>query len=154
MTKKKKWEVDGLKANLSLNEAAFKILFQRIKNLELSLKKYFKNDSVENLHEVRISIRRLRYNMEIFFSCYGKKKYVKYFKTIIRLQDLTGSKRDYDVMLENLNLISTSENLKTDNTIKKLIEDKIKNLKETLRLELTEYFNGKELKDFQKFILK
>ena len=154
MTKKKKWEIDGLSARISLNEAANKVLSRRIRILDLSIKKYFKDNSAENLHEVRIAIRRLRYNMEIFLSCFGKKKYLRFYKTIIHLQDLTGSKRDFDVLLENLNLISTSEKLDVEDSIKNIIADKIVQLKVTLELELKEFSNCKELKDFQKLVIK
>ena len=154
MTKKKKWEIDGLDENKSLLETAAIVLEQRITIFEKSLNKYFKNDSVENLHEVRIAIRRLRYNMEIFISCFSKKKYLKYYKTIVRLQDLTGSKRDFDVFLQNIEQISSSEKINANIVFIEIIKEKIEKVKKSLNLELRTYWNSGELKDFQKLIDK
>ena len=154
MTKKKKWEIAGLEENTSLQEAAVIVLTQRIDFFEKSLMKYFKNDSVENLHEVRIAIRRLRYNMEIFISCFGRKKYLKYYKTIVRLQDLTGNKRDLDILLQNIEQISSSEKINANIVFIEIIKEKIEKVKKSLNLELRKYWNSGELKDFQKLIDK
>ncbi len=154
MAKKKKWEIDDLDEDKSLTETAKIVLTQKIKILEISLKKYFKNDSVNNLHEVRIAIRRLRYNMEIFLSCFNRKKYLKFYKTIVHLQDLTGSKRDYDVLLQNIEKLSSAEQIERDENLNNIIKDKISHLKETLKIEFVKFLESKEYKDFQKLFLK
>jgi CHAD domain-containing protein len=59
------------------------------------------SSNAEALHELRIAAKRLRYSMEFFESCYGKR--LNSFITAIRdLQELLGKIHDCDVMLEFL----------------------------------------------------
>ena len=63
---------------------------------------YFKELSIENLHSVRIALRRVRYSMELFIVCYDKKIFIKFYINSM-LQDLSGNVRDVDISLENIN---------------------------------------------------
>ncbi len=153
MTKKRKWEIQELTSRDNLTEAAGKVISHRIKILVTSIKKFFNDETPENLHEVRIALRRLRYNMEVFFSCFEKKKFLIFYKTVTQLQDLTGTKRDFDVLLENLNSISSSEQINVDQSIIKAVDEKNSQLKETLLLELKKFIHSKEFKDFKKIVL-
>jgi CHAD domain-containing protein len=53
----------------------------------------------EALHELRIAAKRLRYSMEFFESCYGK-RLNNYIESIKELQELLGNIHDCDVMIE------------------------------------------------------
>jgi hypothetical protein len=57
--------------------------------------------SPEALHELRIAAKRLRYSMEFFESCYGK-RLARYLDSIRELQELLGNVHDCDVMIEFL----------------------------------------------------
>ena len=74
-----KWKIKGIVGKLSFGKTALIILDDRITNLIKSIKKFLKNDSAENLHNVRISIRRLRYNMELFYTLFEKKKFLRLY---------------------------------------------------------------------------
>lgn len=102
MKKKFKWEIDGLDNSVSLISAAKKSLSARLTTLLDSIKIYFDKPSEENLHQVRISLRRVRYNLELFYSCFDERIFDKFYKRIVKLQDLTGDVRDIDIMKRNL----------------------------------------------------
>ena len=55
----------------------------------------------EELHNMRISIKRLRYTMEFFAVNYGK-HFTDFLEIIIELQDILGDIHDSDVVLEVL----------------------------------------------------
>jgi CHAD domain-containing protein len=152
MAKRKKWKIKGLEERTSLEDSGRIVLKQRLKTLLSSIKLFLKEDTIENLHEIRISLRRLRYNMEIFICCFDKKKFLVFYKKISLLQDLTGNKRDFDVLIENIASLNVNEEIKIINTFIKKIEEKKSVLLDELILELVEFIHSKELKDFVKMI--
>ena len=109
--------------------------------------------NAENLHETRIAIRRLRYNMEIFISCFNKAKFIAFYQLVEQLQDMTGTKRDLDVLQENIKNICSGENNFKFNSILDQVREKDKQLHESLILELMKFTHSKELKEFNKMLL-
>jgi len=152
MAKRKKWQIKGLGGKLSFENSGKIVLRQRLKSLVGSIRIFLKEETVENLHEIRISLRRLRYNMEIYLSCFDKKKFLVFYKKISLLQDLTGNKRDIDVLIENINLLKTDKQTEAINSFIQNIEEKKSALHEKLILELVEFIHSKELKDFTKML--
>ena len=85
-----------------LNKAAVILLNSKYKRVHKLTVRYIDDRSVDNLHKLRISFRRLRFSLENFESCY-KKSEVKYLlKCIKKLQDILGEIRDLDVLSGNL----------------------------------------------------
>ena len=152
MQKKFKWEIKELSAGNSLKESAELILRQRLQTLNAAIKKFFEEENVDNLHEVRIALRRLRYNMEIFISCFNKTKFINFYELVEHLQDLTGSKRDLDVFTENIKTICNGEINSKINSVLEKVGEKNKELTDSLILELMKFTHSRELKDFTKII--
>lgn len=152
MPKKYKWEIKNLSAGKSLKSSARTALKQRLESLEESIKKYFDEESVENLHEIRIALRRLRYGMELFISCLDEKKFEAFYGLVEQLQDLTGTKRDLDVLAENI--INNYNDVKDSGREKllKKVDLKRHELHESLRLELMKFVHSAELKSFDKLL--
>ncbi len=146
----KKWKINGISTHSSLNEAANIIIKLRLNNVIADIKKYFMENSPENLHRVRISLRRLRYNLESFSICFDAEKYLVFYHAIEKIQDLTGELRDLDVLIANIikyiGSITKFKHLKIE------IENKRKNIFENLKLTLMEFLHSKYLKDFKKII--
>ncbi len=152
MAKNKKWEIKGLKEKSSFVNSGKIILKQRLKSLQSSIRFFLKDETIENLHEIRISLRRLRYNMEIFFCCFDKKIFLVFYKKISQLQDLTGNKRDLDVLIENINSIQANEEVKVIDSFINKIEEKKSILHEELVLRLVEFIHSREVKEFNKML--
>lgn len=149
---KRKWEIEILKDSKQLRKTANIVLNNRIESLMISIDKYFEELSVNNLHHVRIALRRVRYSMELFIVCYNKKVFLKFYNNIQLLQDASGSVRDVDISLENINsLVDDNKIIIDSEIITKAIEKKTL-LEENFRLELKKFILSKSFKDFLKQI--
>lgn len=149
---KRKWEIDKLKNTKQFKKSANLILKDRIESLLTFTKKYFNDLSVENLHDVRIALRRVRYSMELFIVCYDKKIFIKFYNKVQLLQDLSGNVRDIDISIENVNSLVNDNNIKIDNAIILKAKEKKILLEEKFRLELMKFTLSKVLKDFLKLV--
>ena len=149
---KRKWEIDKLKDTKQFKKSADLILRNRIESLLFYIEKYFKDLSVEGLHDVRIALRRVRYSMELFIVCYDKKIFIKFYIKVQLLQDLSGNVRDVDISLENINYLVTDNHIKIDDEIISKAKEKKILLEEKFKLELMKFTLSKALKDFLKLI--
>lgn len=148
---KKKWKIDNLRYSKHLNKIANKILLNRIEYLLNYIQNYTETKNIEDLHDVRIALRRVRYNMELFLVCYEKKLFMRLYKSIENLQDLSGSVRDLDVFLENINSLK-NENVLVNEEIEVRIKEKRNLLQENFEKELSKFVKSKTLKSFIKII--
>ncbi|HCY76076.1 MAG TPA: hypothetical protein DHV28_09165 [Ignavibacteriales bacterium] len=147
---KRKWEIEKLKDSKQFKKSANLILRNRIDSLLNYTQSYFKNLTVENLHDVRIALRRVRYSMELFIVCYDKKIFIKFYNKVQLLQDLSGSVRDVDITIENFDALVSENNVKIDSEIINKAVDKKILLEEKFKLELMSFTLSKVLKDFLK----
>ncbi len=147
---KRKWEIEKLKDTKQFKKSADLILRTRIESLLSFVEKYFKDLSVESLHDVRIALRRVRYSMELFIVCYDKKIFIKFYNKIQLLQDLSGIVRDVDISIENVNYLVTDNQIKIDTDIISKANEKKILLEEKFKLELMKFTLSKVLKDFLK----
>ena len=152
MPKTKNWEITHLSIEEDLTSSAKVILCQRLDSLLASISSYFSEINEENLHQVRISLRRVRYSMELFIKCFNRKKYLGFYKIVSSLQDISGSVRDLDVLKQNLKYF-WSDNKPSKKNINFNKVDENKNLLQSnLKLELMKFIHSKELKEFKKLI--
>lgn len=147
---KRKWEIEKLKSTKQYKKNASLIMKNRIENLLNYTQSYFKNPDVENLHDVRIALRRVRYSMELFIVCYDKKIFIKFYNKVQLLQDLSGNVRDVDIAIENLNALMNENEIKIDPEIINKAFDKKNLLEEKFKFELMRFTLSKSLKDFLK----
>ncbi len=150
MAKWKNIKIKGLDKKTGLENAAKLVLNYRLNILTDSVKEYFSDETEENLHRVRIALRRVRYNMEVFSVCFDKKKFMIFYNLVEKLQDLTGSIRDIDVMLQNMDALITEAKLKISKRVIEKFVQKRASLKEDLTLALMQYVHGEELQNFLK----
>ncbi len=148
----RKWEIEKLKSTKQFKKSADLILRNRIESLLSYIEKYFRDLSVESLHDVRIALRRVRYSMELFIVCYDKKIFIKFYNKVQLLQDLSGNVRDVDISLENINYLVTDNHIKIDDEIISKAKEKKILLEEKFKLELMKFTLSKALKDFLKLI--
>ncbi|MCS7052377.1 MAG: CHAD domain-containing protein [Ignavibacterium sp.] len=143
----KKWKISGLKYSKKLKSISDKILSQRINFLIEVINRYLKKRDIENLHDVRIALRRVRYNLELFFVCYDESTFSKFYKKIEKLQDLSGEVRDLDVLLLNLDKLN-SEGIEIQESLKNKIQENRIKLENSLIELLNNFKKGKTLKQF------
>lgn len=147
----KKWEIKKLKKSKKLKSIADIILQQRINRLLNLIEIYLKDKTIEHLHDVRIALRRVRYNLELFLVCYDDSTFSKFYNKIEFLQNLSGEVRDLDVMLMNLDQLKESS-VEIQSEIKEKIIEKRTDLENKLIKELNKFLTGKYLKEFLKEI--
>jgi CHAD domain-containing protein len=147
---KRKWEIEKLKDSKTFKKSANLILTNRIESLLLCINNYFKDLSVESLHDVRIALRRVRYCMELFIVCYDKKIFTKFYNNVQLLQDLSGNVRDVDISLENYSSLVNEDNIKINEEVILKANQKKMALEENFKLELMKFTLSKVLKDFLK----
>ena len=152
MTKIKTWEIKELSRKENLVSSAKIILQNRLENLLKSIASYFNEINEENLHKLRIALRRLRYPMEVFIKCFNRKKYLSIYKIISSLQESSGFVRDLDVLKQNLETYNKTDNSKFEEIdLNKIIVMKGQ-LQSKFKLELMKFIHSKELKEFKKII--
>lgn len=152
MSKKRKWEIDELKESKAVASTAVIVLNDRIDNFLETVIRYFENSTVENLHDVRISIRRVRYSMELFITCFDRKLFLRFYGRVEKLQDLSGSVRDLDVLLENVKSLAEKEKIKVSKNLKQHVLKEKGELEESFKFELMKFLHSKIFKDFTKEI--
>ena len=152
MAKTKKWEINQLRKNKSVAFAAKIILRERLSNLFLTIEKYFNEMNAENLHDIRISLRRVRYNMELFILFFNKKQFMNIYKTIQSLQDLSGAVRDLDVFKENINLLIKDGKVRVSKSLIIKAEIRRNELEDRLKLALMKFLHSKSVKSFYKSV--
>lgn len=152
MTKKFKWRIQELKCTKQIKKAADLILNNRIKSLIKYSLNYLENPSADNLHDVRIALRRVRYSMELFFNCYDEKIFLRFYNVIQNLQDLSGSVRDVDITIENINNYLTGTEIENKNLFFESLNQSKSLLEDQFQKKLKKFLKGKSLKDFSKQI--
>jgi len=152
MAKHRKWEIKEIKKGGRVSNAARLIIGTRLTQLLNTIEKYFQKMNVENLHDVRISLRRVRYNMELFISCFNRKQFFGIYNAVQELQDLSGAVRDLDVFKENINSLVQNEKARVNKTVLQKVERKRKKLEEEFKLVLMKFVHSKKLKNFYKLV--
>ena len=147
----KKWEIEVIDTHKTLCDSAKVFLAQRVDYLLAEIQNFFENETVENLHRIRIALRRVRYNMELFKACFDKKKFLIFYKRVEFLQDISGNVRDLDVLSQNI-LAIKEEKIRITKSVINKIGEKRENLKENFKLELMKFIHSKALSNFQKLL--
>ena len=149
MAKSKKWEIKKLQKKQSFKKSSQIVLENRLKSTIKSIRKYLSDNSVENLHSMRIAIRRMRYCMEIFIECFERKNFLVLYDSIVELQDQSGEVRDLDVLLDNISKFKAESGISDLTTIEKGILQKKEILKNALNLKLEGFLRSNIVKDFK-----
>jgi CHAD domain-containing protein len=139
------FKIKNLDKKAKLEESAEIILNDRLQKIMKEIDKYFKDDSTNNLHRMRISFRRFRYVLEIFYGCLPSKLFKHIYRMTKELQDMIGIARDLDVM--EVKIQSTALELKQK--VPKYFLEKFKKEKlaarQNIKLELIKFISDKDI---------
>ena len=148
MAQKKKFEIEGINKNQEFCEAGKIILSEKLKDIFSLINVLFKDDSSENIHALRIALRRFRYVFEIFSLCYNKKLFNYVYEKVKYLQDLIGECRDLDVLAPKVEHIAMEVKSKIPKYFyKKIDEERIKS-RQIIKLELIKFVSDKNVNSF------
>jgi inorganic triphosphatase YgiF len=102
MAASKKWEIPEIEQVHGLKAGAHLILSHRLYTVIQLAGAFRRSNDVEDLHQLRIAIRRLRYPLETYLSLFKRKLSLKFIAELNTLQDAAGHARDMDIMIARL----------------------------------------------------
>lgn len=146
------WKIKNLSKSYSFRKAAEIILKERIKKASVTIKLYLKEENPERLHNMRIAVRRLRYTIELFYSLFESKKFMKFYNLLVDVQDGTGDVRDIYITSKNISLFNADEDTGIKDKLIVKMEEKRRVLTEDLRIQLFSLLKSNEMKNFLKMI--
>lgn len=110
-------------------------------------------EEVERVHDMRVATRRLRAALEIFESCFPRKRHRKALKKVKALADALGERRDADVeiaLLEGL----TEEAAEADRGALSTLIEEIRDRQHQANEALASYVAPKRLKKLRRRLKK
>jgi CHAD domain-containing protein len=140
---KKRQIIKGLKNNLSFKKAAKIIIKNKLLTLIKLINKFNENESVENLHDLRIAVIRLRYSFELFYDCFPKKVYFDFYNMLENIQDKLGDARDLDVMSDKLNYFEKNYGILIPDNLHSEMEKKRNEHRTMINKILSEFLSSK-----------
>ncbi len=112
----------------SFNETFFQMFLERLHKSNHRLTLYVDDPSVENIHNLRTSIRRLITIYQILPKQLRKKKLKKFVKKYKTFFKSNGKIRDYDILFEKISSYSFSD----PNFIQYLVKQRKKKMRSTI----------------------
>ena len=148
MTLKKKHKIKKISRSDRFEAAAKLIMESKFRIVKKQIKKYLKDDSVENLHSMRIAIRRMRYSLELFYNCFESKFYNNVYSYLRMMQDVVGELRDLDVLEEKIHSIDRKEHLSVPKSIYENINQEKNQIRSAIKIELIKFVKDKQVNQF------
>ena len=113
----KVWKVKGIQPQSSYRWNAQVILAVKVEEVYSWMESIRNPDNIKELHNLRISIKRLRYSMEFFTINYGE-EFKDFLKVLADLQEQLGDVHDCDVvemvLTDYLQALPDQGNVETD----------------------------------------
>jgi CHAD domain-containing protein len=121
----KAYEIADLNCQADATEGVSKVLLVRMKQIADLAKPALEENNIEGIHDLRVSIRRLRSALRDFSLLLKKSSTKRMRKDLKKLARLLGSVRDVDVEIEMLKkLKQDADQMQIQNSIEKLIQEK------------------------------
>jgi CHAD domain-containing protein len=95
-------EVPGFDCDERFAAAAARVVRVRAAEVFEGAEGVLEVENVEPLHDMRVATRRLRAALEVFETCFPRKRFRKALKRVKALADALGERRDHDVEIEFL----------------------------------------------------
>lgn len=141
-------DIERLRQNTLFSDAAAIILKQKYKDTRKKIRRFLEDSSVENLHALRIAVRRLRYSLENFRSCFSKADYRKNIGSLKNLQDLIGVGRDLDMLKDMVSNIASESKIPVPASFFDNLTGKKEIALQEIKLELLKFLHNKSIKLF------
>jgi len=97
----------------SVYDLAFKQTAKRLKELAAYAPFVFHRDNIEELHNLRIAAKKLRYTLECFIPAFGK-ELIDFAHSAHMIQNHLGSMHDFDVWIQTLTTLLKDSNEQKD----------------------------------------
>jgi len=94
--------IAGLTADTTFGDAAAAAVETRSREVFAYAQRVRERGSAEDVHDMRVATRRLRAALEVFASCFPRKRHRQALKDVKRLASALGARREADVAVERL----------------------------------------------------
>lgn len=148
MSFKKKFKIKGLENKLKYSVAAEIIIDSKLREINKRVDRYFKNDSLDNLHNTRLAFRRFRYVLELFYDCIEPKLFKRVYLYAKQMHDLLGQARDLDVLEQKFRLTETEVNQKLPESYYEKINKDKDQIRHHLKMELINFIANEDINKF------
>lgn len=102
MSYRKKFRIEGLKGKARFADTLQPVLAHHLTLTQTRIVTYLRTPESENLHALRIALRRFRYILELYCDTIKPKQFRKVYDLAVQLQNILGERRDIDVMQAKL----------------------------------------------------
>jgi CHAD domain-containing protein len=137
----------------SFSQAAARVVKVRSKEVFAHSEGVLDLENPERVHDMRVATRRLRAALEVFESCFPRKRRRKALKKVKALADALGARRDADVeiaMLEGL----LDETVEADRSALLALIEELRLRQAEANEELAPYVTPKRLKKLRRRLRK
>jgi CHAD domain-containing protein len=143
-----RYKIKNLDPEKKFKKNAKIILDSKLNHIFSDIDKFFKDDSPDNLHKLRLSFRRFRYSMELFYDCYDKAEFKLMYSIIKKMLDLIGEARDLDVLDFKVEEIAKKNNLEIPAEFFEKIISSQKNTRHEIKIELIHFIANETVNNF------
>jgi len=150
MSYSKQFSVKNLRENQPFVKSLEPVLALRLKQIQKRFERYKNAHSSENLHKLRIAFRRFRYTLELYCNCIKPKAFKKIYEKATQLQELTGFRRDLDVMRLKLEELYAKSEFQIPFEVLSSIEAEQKRFEDQILVALDDFFSDPPLRKIVK----
>src|SRR3954447_16130301 len=100
--------IEGLKAEEPYAAAAAKVVAVRAREVADHSRDVLDTGDIERVHDMRVATRRLRAALEVFETCFPKKRFRETLREVKALPAALGERRDRDVTIAALDGYATA----------------------------------------------
>jgi CHAD domain-containing protein len=148
MSLKNKFKIKGLEKKQKYSDAAEIIVDSKLREINKRVDRYFKNDSLDNLHVTRLAFRRFRYALELFYDCIEPKLFKRIYLYSKQIHDLLGQARDLDVLEQKFRLAETEINQKLPESLYEKINIDKDKIRHQVKIELINFIADEDINKF------
>jgi CHAD domain-containing protein len=142
-------EVPGFDCAEPFAAAAARVVEVRVAEVFAHSDGVLEIEDIERLHDMRVATRRLRAALEVFESCFPRKRHRKALKRVKALADALGERRDRDVSIEFLEGLE-AETPESDRAALAALIERLRVEQRQANEELAPYVKPKRLKKLRR----
>lgn len=146
MSYRKKFHIAGLGGKTRFAGTLKPVMAHHIARTQARIASYLQNPESENLHNLRIALRRFRYILELYCDTIKPKPFKKVYELAVHLQNVLGERRDIDVMHEKLLTICRNANTEIPAYISEQLAASRQRLESEIVNSLNEFLRHKQIK--------
>ena len=146
MSYRKKFRIARLKTRESFEDSREVVLAHYLKRVFKFADRYKEQNSADNLHNLRIALRRFRYVFELYAPLVKPGRFSEVYELAVHLQNVLGDRRDVDVMHDRLLSIYRVSDGELPNLITADLEQSKALLSTQIDKTLAEFLRNKQVR--------